>query len=150
MKRFSLVLILFVGLGSSISFAQDGIKVIDCVMQRKLVVSWVQGQVFDPNGIPIPGAQITLNRDGLRQAQSTTDANGNFALDVPPGNYVFRAELRGFEVTTAELEVGRDIANLVRPKALKVILALSGMNCPWVTSSNKEFKEIVHKRAAQN
>src|SRR5580698_8417111 len=139
MKKCLLVLIFFAGLGSSISSAQDGSKIIDCVMQHKVVVARVEGQVFDPSGVPVAGVQIALSHDGLQQAQSKTDTSGKFILDVPSGSYEFRAELRDFEVTTAQLEVGRDIENLVHPKALKVIIALSGMNCPWVTTSYKEF-----------
>jgi len=147
MKRFSLVLFVVAGLGSSISSAQYGI--VDCVMQPKLVVSRVQGQVFDPYGVPVPGALIALSHDGVQQAQATTDANGKFALSVPSGTYHFWAELRGFEVTTADLEVGRDVANLIHRKTLKVILGLPGMNSPWVTTSNKELKQMARRRATQ-
>jgi hypothetical protein len=147
MMRQSLVLILLAGLGSSISAAQYGI--IDCVMQRKLVVSRVQGQVIDPNGAPVSDARISLSRGGQETIQSKTDAVGRFKLNVPSVSYTFMAELRGFEVTTAELEVGRDIANLFHPTALRVILALPGMNCPWVTTSNKELEQMVRSRSAQ-
>jgi hypothetical protein len=139
--------VLFAGLGSSFSSAQDGI--VDCVMQKKLLVSRVQGRVFDPSGVPVPGAQIALSREGAQQIQSKTDAKGEFTLRVPSGSYRFKAKLQGFEVTEAELEVGNDLANLARPTALKVILALPGMNCPWVTASNKEFKELVRQHATQ-
>jgi hypothetical protein len=135
--------VLFAGLGSSFSSAQDGI--VDCVMQKKLLVS----PVFDPSGVPVPGAQIALSREGAQQIQSKTDAKGEFTLRVPSGSYRFKAKLQGFEVTEAELEVGNDLANLARPTALKVILALPGMNCPWVTASNKEFKELVRQHATQ-
>jgi hypothetical protein len=147
MKRFSLVLFVLAGLGNSISFAQDGI--VDCVIQPKLVVAKVHGQVFDPSGVPVPGALIVLSHDGVGQAQTTTDANGTFALNVPSGNYHFRVELRGFEVTTAELEVGRDVASFVHRKTLKVILALTAMNCPWVTTSKRELKQTVNRDASQ-
>jgi Carboxypeptidase regulatory-like domain len=147
MKRHYLVLILLAGLGSSISSAQYGI--IDCVMQGKLVVSRVQGQVVDPNGAPVSDARISLSRDGQETIQSKTDAYGRFKLNVQSGSYTFMAELRGFEVTSAELEVGRDIANLFHPTALRVILALPGMNCPWVTTSNKELMRMVRSHSAQ-
>jgi len=148
MRHTSLILVLFAGLGTPFSIAQDGPGIVDCIMQRKLVVPYARGRVFDPFGVPVPGAQISLSRDGLQQAQSRTDADGRFEVSVPPGGYHFKAEMRGFEVTKAELEVGRDIANTLHPKALRVILALGSMNCPWVTTSRKEFKEMVHKRTA--
>jgi len=149
MKRYLLVLILFAGLGSSFSSGQNGPEIVDCAMQRKLVVPHVKGRVFDPSGAPIPGAEISLKSDGVQNAQSKTDSDGRFELKVPPGSYHLRAEMRGFEVTTAELEVGRDIANIVHPKALMVILAFGSMNCPWVTTSDKEFKELAHRHATQ-
>ncbi len=39
--------------------------------------------------------------------------------------------------------------SLFHPTALRVILALTYMNRPWVTTSNKEFKDIVHNHATQ-
>jgi Carboxypeptidase regulatory-like domain len=147
MKNCLPVLFVFAGLGSSVSFAQYGI--VDCVMQRKLVVARVQGQVFDPSGIPVPGVLVALSRDGMQIAETTTGPNGKFALNLASGSYHFRAKLRGFEATTADLDVGRDIANLVHRKTLKVILALPAMDCPWVTTSNKELRQLVRSRTAQ-
>jgi hypothetical protein len=41
------------------------------------------------------------------------------------------------------LNVGRDIAGLVHPSALSVVLGLSSLDCPWVTTSRKELQNII-------
>jgi hypothetical protein len=147
MKFWFPVLALLSGLGSSVSFAQYGI--IDCIVQKQLVVPRVQGQVFDATGIPVPNAVVSLKQDGKPAVDAKTDAAGRFYFKIQAGQYNLKASYPGFEVTTAELEVGEDAVNLIHPTALKVILALPGINCPWVTTSNKEFKELVHKNAAK-
>jgi hypothetical protein len=149
MKKLLPVLALLAGLGSSISFAQAAIPIIDCVVQRKLVVPRVRGQVFDPSGALVTGAIISLTQAGIPAKQSKTDAKGRFDLRVPSGLYVLKAEYPGFGVTTAELDVGKDAMSLFRSTTLKVILALPAMNCPWVTTSNKEFKELRQTHATQ-
>jgi hypothetical protein len=147
MKRWLPVIVLLAWLGCSVSFAQYGI--IDCIVQKQLVVPRVQGQVFDATGIPVPNAVVSLKQDGKPAVDVKTDAEGRFYFKVQAGQYSLKASYPGFEVTTAELEVGNDAVNLIHPTALKVILALPGINCPWVTTSNKEFKELVHKHATQ-
>ncbi len=140
MKNWLPVLCSIAGIGSSLSFAQSGI--VDCIVQKKLNVPRVHGQVFDAAGVPVPGAMISVKQDGNPPKNATTDSAGRFYFKVQSGQYALRASYPGFETTTAELQVGRDIANLFRPTALKVILALPGVNCPWVTTSNTELKEL--------
>jgi hypothetical protein len=148
MKMHPITLILFAGLGSSISFAQSGI--VDCIEQRTINVPTIRGQVFDPNGIPIPGALVSVSSEIESEIQLRTDANGQFNGNLPPGKYTLKASYPGFEITRAKLNVGRDVSSVFHPTTLRVILALGSMGCPWVTTSNKEFKQLVHKRAAQN
>ncbi|HEV2174692.1 MAG TPA: carboxypeptidase-like regulatory domain-containing protein [Nitrospira sp.] len=147
MKKWLPVLILSAGLGSSFSFAQYGI--VDCIEQKKLIVPRVQGQVFDPTGIALPDAAISLWPDGRPIVQLKSDAKGQFYFKVESGHYILKATYPGFAITTAELEVGKDVVSILHPEALRVILALPGLNCPWVTTSNKEFKELVRKHATQ-
>jgi hypothetical protein len=92
---------------------------------------------------------VSLISDAKLTIQATTNATGQFSFKVDSGHYAIRASYTGFEVTTAELEVGTDVLSLFHPTALRVILALPGVNCPWVSTSNKEFKELAHKHATQ-
>ncbi len=102
MKRWLPVLVLLAGLESSISFAQYGI--IDCIVQKKLVVPRVQGQVFDAAGVPVPGAVVSLKPDGRPAVDAKTDAAGRFYFKVQSGPYDLKVSHPGFEVTTAKLE----------------------------------------------
>jgi hypothetical protein len=147
MTRWIPALVLVVGLGTSFSFAQYGTG--DCIEQRKLAVAHVKGQVFDPHGVPVPEAVVSLWPDGRSTVQLKTDAKGFFQFKVEPGNYILKATYPGFELTTAELAVGTDILGVFHSPSLNVILALPGMNCPWVTTSNKEIKGLVRKYATQ-
>ena len=145
MKGWLPALVLFAGLGSSFSFGQ--VAIVDCVEQRKLFVPRVQGQVFDGAGVPVSGALVSLISDAKPTIQATTDATGQFSFKVDSGDYTLKASYPGFETTTVELEVGRDLLNLFHPTALRVILSVGSMDCPWVTTSNKEFKGLAHKHA---
>jgi Carboxypeptidase regulatory-like domain len=147
MKRTLLVLALFAGLGSSISFGQYGI--IDCVQQKVLTVPRIRGEISDASGVPIPSALVSITSNAAVNMESKTDATRNFNFTVTSGRYMLRASYPNFGITTTELEVGTDVLSLFHPTALRVILALPGMNCPWVTKSNKEFKELVHNHATQ-
>lgn len=151
MKRASfrtyLLILFFVAVGIGSSFAQG---IVDCINQDKtVVVSALRGSVVDRNGSPIPNAQVWLSRDETPLAKADTDSAGRFNFKVDPGQYTLRAQAQGFEITKAEVNVGKDIATAFRLTGLKVILALPGMNCPWVTASNKEYKEFVHNHATQ-
>ena len=70
----------FVGVFSTVGMAQ-----VDCVMHKKLAVSRVQGQVYDPTGVPIPGAMISLTKDGTSSIQTKTGDDGRFRVDVASG-----------------------------------------------------------------
>jgi len=49
-----------------------------------------------------------------------------------------------FQTSQTELNVGEDLIGLVHPSDLHVILGLNGSDCAWVTTSQKEFKQIVN------
>jgi hypothetical protein len=147
MKRWLSVLFLLAVFWSSLSAAQPGI--VDCVEQKILTVSRIRGQVFDATGVAVPGALVSVSSNARPEMQLRTDASGRFNFKVSSGRYMLKASCPGFEVTRAELDVGADILNLLHPTALKVILSVGSMYCPWVTASDKEFKELVHKSATQ-
>ena len=147
MRLWLPILALLAGFGNSISFAQYGI--VDCIEQKRLAVRRVQGRVYDPGGVALAGAIVTLSSETEVAFQSKSDSSGKFSINAPSGRYVLKAAFPNFETTRASVDVGVDIFSVVHPTALRVILALPGMNCPWVTTSNKEFKELVHKHATQ-
>jgi hypothetical protein len=125
------------------NFPSVALAQVDCVMPRKLVVSRVQGQVFDLMGRPIPGAQISLKDDGAAACQIKTDDEGKFRFDKVSGLHGFKVEAPGFDSAAIDLDVGGDVQSLLRPSYLRVILGIGGSSCPIVTVSKKEFEQEI-------
>ena len=118
---------------SAPALAQD-----KCPAPRNLAVSQIRGQVFDAFGIPVPGAAVLLL--GIHgELQTAADAKGLFQLNVPPGRYVMKVDAEGFQFSTFEVKVGRNLRTILRPQKLNVILGFSGSYCPGVTTSRREF-----------
>lgn len=61
----------------------------------------VSGEITDPSGAVVPGAQITLvDQQKGYQFAATSDHVGRYLFtSVPPGTYSVSAEMRGFEKT---------------------------------------------------
>ena len=75
----------FVGVSSAVGVAQ-----VDSVMPNKLTASRVQGQVFDPTGVPIPGAVISFVTPGGSALQVKTNEEGRFCIDNASGLHTFK------------------------------------------------------------
>ncbi|HKO05908.1 MAG TPA: carboxypeptidase-like regulatory domain-containing protein, partial [Candidatus Acidoferrales bacterium] len=67
----------------------------------------VTGTVLDPAGAAVAGAQITLEKlpPGAVSAHTTSDSQGHFAFDVPPGNYRLRIVRASFTPHQQELRL---------------------------------------------
>jgi hypothetical protein len=137
--KYSLVIAAVVYASSS-AFAQG---IVDCVYPGRVAVSRVQGQVFDPFGVAVPGVFVSLRNEQSSTLQTKTDDNGHFQIAAPPGEYSFTAVLSMFQTSQTTLSVGKDLVRLVRPDGLYVILGLNGSDCAWVTTSQKEFRQII-------
>src|SRR5688572_15085126 len=61
-------------------------------------VGTIAGAVTDPQGLPIPGASVTLlNRISQTSQETVSGADGGFTLaNIPFGIYVLAASLEGF------------------------------------------------------
>ena len=91
----------------------------------------IQGVVRDNSGAVLPGVTVTLARDTIEVQQRITDANGAFEfVDVAPGTYTVKAELRGFRTATltALVETGatRQLAVTLVVGALEETITVSG------------------------
>ncbi len=116
---------------------------IDCITPAKLSVSQVRGQVFDPFGIPVSDATVSLVSRNGKSLETTSDETGRFALDAPLGLYFLKVEQQGFALSSTELYVGRNLWTTIHRQELRVMLGFAGSYCPWVTTSKREFLTAV-------
>jgi hypothetical protein len=65
----------------------------------------LHGQVLGPDGMPLPGVQVTLTRtaDGAQHTVTADSPNGRFVTGVDPGTYRISEGAVGFELDRIEL-----------------------------------------------
>jgi len=143
LRCFLGVIGLEVGIAALSAHVAHAQGIVDCVYPGRVSVSSVQGQVFDPFGAVVPGVVITLVDQHDATLHTTTDGQGRFHLSTSPGKYRFKAIYPMFQTGQTELNVGEDLIGVVHPSDLHVILGLDGMYCAWVTTSRKEFQQII-------
>lgn len=124
-------------------FVCQGQGTVDCVYPGRVATSRVQGQVFDPFGVVVPDVVVTLVNERGSTLQTRTDSQGRFRLAAARGNYSFKAVYPMLQTSQTELNVGEDLADLIHPSKLHVVLGLNGSYCAWVTTSKKEFRQII-------
>ena len=74
-------------------------------------IGTIAGTVSDPQGLPIPGATVTLlNRISQTSQETVSTENGGFALsNVPFGIYVLSASLSGFAPAQQVVDVHSNV-----------------------------------------
>lgn len=81
----------------------------------------LQGRVTDPGGGPLPGAQVTVNGEGVSKTVSA-DKTGSFRIsDLAPGHYRLSASLDTFtsgEAKDVELHAGQTLTQNIRLTSL--------------------------------
>jgi outer membrane receptor protein involved in Fe transport len=60
----------------------------------------IGGNIHAPSGAPIAHAQLVI--DGTKRVETTSDARGDFSVEVPPGRYTISAVARGYSPVQAE------------------------------------------------
>jgi Carboxypeptidase regulatory-like domain len=81
----------------------------------------VAGNVLDPSGAGVPGAQVTFTDANGGVLATTTDNSGTFRMEkVPPGAYVIAVKASGFQDMEMDVTVGK------KPLAsLRITLAIA-------------------------
>jgi len=118
-------------------YAQTG-----CVSAANLTVPTFQGRLSDIAGNPVSGAVVTLESNNGSQFKATTRANGQFRLDAPPGKYKLLAFYPSFQSISTTLTVGPN-TTASQESTLYIILGLQGSYCSFITTSKKEFDNII-------
>src|SRR5690242_1258965 len=73
--------------------------------------SVLTGKITFQSGEPVPGARVTLSPGG---AKATTDEEGNFRIDAPPGKYTMDASFEGIASAKKEnVQLGATPTNVV-------------------------------------
>ena len=121
-------------IGSSFSMAQ-----VDCVEPHQIAVSHVQGQVFDPFGIPVPRATVILVPKKGNALETKADGAGRFEVNAPSGHYAMKVEQQGFAFSKVELKIRRGFWKVLPREKLLVLLGFAGSYCPEVITSKEEF-----------
>ena len=142
MKHWLPVLALLAGLGCAISFAQGRFS--DCIGQKTVYVVDVHGKVFDPSGVPISRAIVSLLRDGKLLQETQTDDRGKFRIRRVTGWYTIQVTSSGFQDASVEIHAGPDVRANFNSGNIKVILGVGSFQpCPSATTSNRDVKKII-------
>lgn len=97
----------------------------------------IKGVVLDETNQPIPGATVSIKILGLA---GVTDVNGNFQLDVPPGEYDLEVSFIGMKPAKKHIVVGNGTpANII----INLATAESALNEVVVVGYGSQSKRDV-------
>jgi len=82
----------------------------------------LRGTILDPSGAVIPDADVRVSQSGRVAGQRKSDSTGNFAFDLPAGDYRLQVSAADFRTYVQNVRVTPNM----RP--LSVSLVLAGVN----------------------
>ena len=100
---FLATLLLFAGI-PALAMADSGAT----LSQGAASTGEISGTVRGPEGLPVPGADVTVEGESLIQAQvgAVSGINGGFRFrNLRPGTYTVRINLQGFQIVEYEVVV---------------------------------------------
>jgi len=90
--------------------------------------------VVKANGLPVPGATVTVSAEGQKTQVTTTDDNGAYAFaDLPDGVWTVTVEMLGFAKLTREVGVANDSPS---PTWELKVQSLSDLNAQLAAAKN--------------
>jgi catecholate siderophore receptor len=110
----------------------------------------LQGRVMDPANAPLEGAQITAIATGRTSGPTaTSDRNGEFSLEVPPGRYTVKIAATGFSEMSETLDVAeaggqsRDFTMQIEPvREAVTVTEAAGYQVAVITSATKTLTPL--------
>ena len=115
----------------------------------------LSGNVIDPNGAVIAGAQVIVTQKGTGAGrETTTDAEGSYALtNLTPGEYEVKVQSKGFSTKVSQtpvvLQVGQsltlDVTLELDPKSETVIVDIVE-EIPLVDTLSSKVDSVVNER----
>jgi len=107
-----------------------------CLAQTGSKQFLVRGKVLDQNRAAIAGAKITADAKGSATAFTTaTDQNGEFSLNLPPGEYLLTAVAKGFSETSQIVNIKQNDA-----EALEMILPVEGAQATVMVLDTSNYR----------
>jgi hypothetical protein len=107
----------------------------------------VAGIVVKPDGTPLIGVAVTLERDGKPLHSTTTDAAGAFEFRNVHGQFVFRVARTQFAPAMREVIVDDELVVAAERKKLYVIAGPGACEdeCSEVLTSKHDFENALKK-----
>jgi outer membrane cobalamin receptor len=115
----------------------------------------IRGVVRDPDGQPVPGAQIVLTGVRPGTAGATTDHEGRFQLDnVASGHYYIHVVVEGFAAEAVDIDADdsepREVSITLRVSALSESLVVSAAQIDLPLSQTAASVTIVTAKDLEN
>ena len=118
-------------------------------VDKGLHLTHVHGAVYDKAGKALAGAKVELVREDNVIVSATTGQDGGFRFTHVEGNYELRVTAAHFSPASREILVSMELARAVRGQNLYVLMGpgVCAESCSLITTSKKEFQEIVRRNS---
>jgi uncharacterized membrane protein len=114
-----------------------------CLVLAQQSTARFKGTVLDTAGMPIPNIQITV-QNSTASFKAVSDDDGNFQIDLPPGEYELRSDkLPGFAATKRNVSVAN---NQTAEVTIVPAVSTEGVLCILQVTSGPTKKPKKRKR----
>ena len=132
-QRLSIASLLFF-----LSLTAAGAQAPGCAVQENLIVTSLNGHVYDETGEPLPNADVALLADGQPLERTLAGLDGKFKLGRGEGAFTMVISLKGYAPLRASLKT-KHSEDLFGADQLYVILGPDGTGCSSITTDKKKF-----------
>jgi outer membrane receptor protein involved in Fe transport len=122
----------------------------------QVLTGTLYGKAVDESGLPVPGVTVTITSPQLMQAEvRATSGNGTYRVpNLPPGTYILKAEVAGFQTVTRQevlLQAGAalGIDFVLKVAALEETVTVTGES-PLVDVKSVQTQRTVENEFIEN